>query len=139
MAVVKIQPRRGLAVIETALVFPLLLLMTLGMLEYGWMFLKSQGVTNAARQGARVGARVDATDTDVRAAVAGAMTAAGIAGEDYEITMVPVDLTTLVPGAMLTVTVKVHYGGPEGIGFNVPLIPTPHELASTVTMAREGP
>ena len=46
----------GLATIEMAMVLPLLMLLTLGVIEYGWMFLKSQQITNAARQGARAGA-----------------------------------------------------------------------------------
>ena len=41
--------------------------------------------------------------------------------------------TTL--GAMLTVTISVPY---DNIDLGVPLVPTPTNLVSTVTMVREG-
>ena len=47
--------RDGLAVVEMAIVLPLLILLTFGMIEYGWLFLRSQEISNAARQGARIG------------------------------------------------------------------------------------
>ena len=40
--------------VEAAIVFPILLMLTLGAIEYGWLFLNAQQVTNAARQGARI-------------------------------------------------------------------------------------
>ncbi len=131
--------RRGLSLIETAITLPLILLLLCGMLEYGWMFLKSQEVTNAARQGARVGARVDALNSDIAAAVSETMTLAGIEGSSYVLTILPADVSTLEPGTMFTVVVQVPYDGAEGIGLGLPLIPTPGQLESAVTMAREGP
>ena len=53
---------------------PLVLLLIMGVLEYSWMFLKSQQITNAARAGARAGVRVDATSAEVTSSVGAAMT-----------------------------------------------------------------
>src|SRR3954470_1062330 len=46
---------RGQAVVELALTLPLLLLMVMGMFDFGVMFQRYEIVTNAAREGARVG------------------------------------------------------------------------------------
>jgi len=59
--------RRGTTAVETAIVFPLLLLLTLGAMRYGWLFLKAQQITNAARVAVRVAVRPGATTTDVEA------------------------------------------------------------------------
>jgi Flp pilus assembly protein TadG len=128
--------RRGLATIEAAIVLPLLLLMTLGLIEYGWMFMKAQQVTNAARQGARVAARADATTVEVQQAVLDAMTMANLELSGYSLTINPVDPATPEPGQLIAVTVSVNY---PDIELGMPLIPTPAALDETVTMAKEGP
>jgi len=70
--------RRGSAIVETAVVAPLMLSMMLGMTELGSAFLVRQTVTNAAREGARVAALPGATMSDVNAAVADTMHAASL-------------------------------------------------------------
>jgi Flp pilus assembly protein TadG len=133
----QINPRRGLAAIEFALVSVILFPLTFGAMEYGWMFLKAQQVSNAARQGARVGARPDATAGNITTAVAGAMTAANMNGSGYTVQVTPSDPTTLTPGQQLTVRVQVAYANIKLLG--IPLIPVPTNLTTSVTMAREGP
>lgn len=67
MAKLNSMPRRGdrgQAVIELALTLPLLLLVVLGIFDFGFMFQKFEVVTNAAREGARVGVLPDYTPTD---------------------------------------------------------------------------
>ena len=46
---------RGQAVIEMALTLPLLLLVVFGIIDFGFMFQRYEVVTNAAREGARLG------------------------------------------------------------------------------------
>jgi Flp pilus assembly protein TadG len=46
---------RGQAVIEMALTLPLLLLVVFGIIDFGFMFQRYESVTNAAREGARLG------------------------------------------------------------------------------------
>jgi len=55
----------GIALVETALVLPMLLLVSLGAIRYGHIFLRAQEVTNAARNGARVGVRPSSQNIDV--------------------------------------------------------------------------
>jgi Flp pilus assembly protein TadG len=123
-------------VVELAIVLPFLLVLILGLMEYGWLFLKTQQITNAARQGARTGARADATTAEISTAVAAAMAAAGLDGSGYSLTLTPGDPSTLLAGELLTLEVSVSY---TNIGLGVPLVPTPATLDSMVTMAREGP
>lgn len=55
---VKINPvknNRGAALVEFAIVLPLLLLLLVGMIEFGLLFYNKQVLTNASREGARAG------------------------------------------------------------------------------------
>lgn len=72
--------RRGAAIVETAVVAPLLILSMFGMIEVGYAFMIKQTVTLASREGARSGALPGATEADVTAAVDAAMTAAHLTG-----------------------------------------------------------
>ena len=128
--------RRGIALIELAIGMILLLALTFAVIEYGWVFLKSHHIANAARQGARVGARPDATAGDVTNAVATAMTNGGLGSSGYSVVMVPNDPGSLNSGETFTVTVSVDYSNVE-LGF--PLVPKPATLESEMVMAKEGP
>ena len=50
----RFRSERGAELVEFALVFPLLLLATLGIVDFGLMFQRYEVLTNAAREGARV-------------------------------------------------------------------------------------
>jgi Flp pilus assembly protein TadG len=47
--------QRGQAIIELALTLPLLLAVVFGIIDFGFMFQRYESVTNAAREGARLG------------------------------------------------------------------------------------
>jgi Flp pilus assembly protein TadG len=55
---------RGAAAVEFALVLPLLMLLVLGCVDWGYYFYIDQLVTNGAREGARAGAVADAATSD---------------------------------------------------------------------------
>jgi Flp pilus assembly protein TadG len=46
---------RGAAIVELAIVLPLLLSLLMGMVEFGLLFYNKQVITNASREGARAG------------------------------------------------------------------------------------
>jgi Flp pilus assembly protein TadG len=48
-------PERGAVVVEFALVLPLLMLLLMGIIEFGLLFYNQQVLTNASREGARAG------------------------------------------------------------------------------------
>jgi len=76
---------RGSAVVETAVMAPLLLAMMLGMTEMGSAFLIRQTMTNAAREGARVASLPGSTLTDVQTAVANTMSGASLQPSTYTV------------------------------------------------------
>ena len=78
---------RGSATVELAVITPILLTMLFGIIEYGYVFMVRQTLTNAAREGARI-AFLQTTDTpytEVTDRVSEVMAAAGLTG--YTVTM----------------------------------------------------
>lgn len=132
----KNERERGLATVEMAIVLPLLILLTLGAIEYGWMFLKAQQVTNASRQGARAGAPIDGTDTSIRNAVDSVMAAAGLSASGYTVS-IPTSVNGLTPQTIFSVTVSVPYANITLIGL-LTILPAPTNLRSVTSMAKEG-
>ena len=66
----------GAQLVEFALVLPLLLLVVLGIAEFGFIFQRYEVITNAAREGARLAVLPGYTTADVEARVADSRTAA---------------------------------------------------------------
>jgi Flp pilus assembly protein TadG len=63
--------RGGTAVVETAIVLPLFLLVVMGVIEFGRAFMVAQLLTNAAREGAREAITAGSTNEAVIAKVVG--------------------------------------------------------------------
>ncbi len=131
------QKDSGIVAVETALILPVLLLLTFGLIEYGWLFLKSQEITNAARRGARVAVRADATSSDVISAVNNVMTASDLGDSGYQVTITPSVISTTSPGDVITVQITLPYANVSLTG--TPIVPTPANVQASVSMAREGP
>jgi Flp pilus assembly protein TadG len=77
---------RGAELIEFAIVLPIFLLITAGIFDFGMMFRTYEAVTNAAREGARVGVLPTYQPADVQARVASYMASAGLTGP-YTVTV----------------------------------------------------
>ena len=107
--IMRSQRAKGVAIVEMAVVVVLLLMLTFGIVEYGWLMLKAQEVTNCARHAARVGARPASSNEDVLAAVDSLMSAAGMSGNQVSLDG---DVSQVEPGDVLTVTVTVPYSTP---------------------------
>lgn len=71
---------RGQAIVEFALTLPLLLLIVLGIFDFGLMFQKYEVVTNAAREGGRVGVLPGYTTADAEARAVQYLAVGGITG-----------------------------------------------------------
>jgi Flp pilus assembly protein TadG len=125
--------RRGLAVVEASIIMNVLLLLVLGTLEYGWLFTVSDGVHNAARQGARLAALPGSTATGVKAGVETVLANSKLSGMPHTVTITPADLSTVPAGSNVKVDVSVTYSSLTHI------VPTPGSLQGSVTMVREGP
>ncbi len=64
------QKQRGAAVVEFTLMSGLLLIFLVGIAEFGFLWLQANYISNAAREGARVAAKLDDGDVDDREAAA---------------------------------------------------------------------
>ena len=126
--------RRGTAAVEFALVVPVFFLLVFGMIEYGRMVMVQQVITNASREGARVGVLDGSTSSDVSTAVKNYLSAASISGAS----------TTCSPSTPSS----AGYGQPVAVTVSVPFrsvswLPTPlflggKTLTATSTMRREA-
>lgn len=62
MTKVRHMNERGVTLLETAIVIPLLLMLAIGLAEVGFLLIDQMAVANAAREGARVGAAAATLD-----------------------------------------------------------------------------
>ncbi len=131
----RLKEKRGVALVETAIVMLLLIFITFGIMEYGWLFHRIQQMNNCARAGARQAVLPDSTPGLVTDAVSILAAGHGIYG--YTLTVSPGDIVTLGSGELITVTVAVPYDNVKLIGGS--LFPMPDPLRASVTMAKEGP
>lgn len=101
-----VQRRRvlGQSTVEFALTLPLLLLLTLGIIDFGRALNVAVIVSNAAREGARAGIARGATDDEITAA---ARSIAGLA-RNVNVTISPTQATRKA-GDTLTVTVSTSF------------------------------
>ena len=76
----RIRNEKGAALLETAITIPIILLISVGIFEFGRAYQSWQVLTNAAREGTRVAVIAGTTDDDVRAVVNNYMTNIGRLG-----------------------------------------------------------
>jgi Flp pilus assembly protein TadG len=70
----RIKSERGAALLEAAITIPMLLLVSVGIFEFGRAYQTWQILTNAAREGARMAVLQDSSNTDITARVTQYMT-----------------------------------------------------------------
>lgn len=75
----RLKSERGAALLEAAITIPLVLLICVGIFEFGRAFQTWQVLTNAAREGARIAVLSDTTDEQVRQIVRDYITSGGLA------------------------------------------------------------
>src|SRR5262245_28362143 len=97
---------RGAATVEFALVAPVLLILVLGMIEFGRMMMVEQIVINGAREGARKAILPGATTANTNDTIDAYMANNGISGYTRQISPDP---ATAAAGTPVTVTVSVPY------------------------------
>jgi Flp pilus assembly protein TadG len=129
--------RRGIAVVEFAVVASLLFLLVLGIIEFGRAMMVLEMLNNAARNGARIGSLNGSATSDVNTAVTNALAGAGFSGvtTTVQVNSADADASTAVTGDSVSVSVKVPYN-------NVTWLPTSmflsgRTLGSYVVMRRE--
>ncbi len=124
---------RGAAAVEFALLLPLLMVILLGTIDWGYYFFVEQVVTNAAREGARVGsltpagtATADATSaSDAQTAAQSYLTAGGLDGAKATVTV-----NAVAPGPSIQVTVSYPTGSITGFTVLAALMPAQAQAQS---------
>ena len=96
--------QKAQAIVELALILPILLLLLMGIVELGRIFMAQHTITNATREGARIGSLPSSTTSDAHSTVSTYMNAAGLSG-DTNVSMSNVG-PTVNPGATTSVTVE---------------------------------
>jgi Flp pilus assembly protein TadG len=74
----RLKSQRGAELIEMALVLPLLLLVLVGIADFGFLFQRYEVLTNAAREGARIAVLPAYTAADVQDRVCDYLIAGGV-------------------------------------------------------------
>ena len=134
--------RSGNAVLDMALIMPLLIMLTFGAVEYGFALYIKHSLQAAAREGARAAVVSGATATDVQTAVDSAMSAAGFVQAKYTRppTISPAGWATATAGTTITVSVNTTWGtaGCKVLPNYLGGIPTTKTLTGSTTMRKEG-
>ena len=131
---------RGVVAIEAALVLPIIIIVTLAGLQYGWLFLKKQEITNVVRHAVRYATRPDVSFAQAQIKVTEMMTAMGLD------TYMTENVVAWVPGApdddppgpignALYAQISIDAKAVDIINF----FPVPEELTAHATMSKEGP
>jgi Flp pilus assembly protein TadG len=96
---------RGASVLEMALVLPVLLMLSLGVVDYGYYFFVKNTLQGAASAGVRAAIPPGATNANVTGVVSSMMTAAGLQNSGYTVSLTPTDVSTATQGQTVTVTI----------------------------------
>ena len=113
---------RGAELIELAIVFPILLLLLAGMVDFGFLFQRYEVVTNAAREGARVATLPSYLPGDVRDRVRSYLSSSGLNEPllDAAIPVTPGTQTLPTSGKVVN-TVRVGVSYPSRFSFIGPI------------------
>jgi Flp pilus assembly protein TadG len=134
--------RRGSAVLDAALVLPILLSLTFGTVEYGHYFYWKHTLQGAAREGARAAITPSAVNADVTAAVNTSMNAAGVAPANYTVRIrnqndtADLNVASVPAGTAILVKVYSTWGtvGLRPLG----LIGSSKQVTGQTVMRKEG-
>ena len=97
--------RRGGSMLELVLLLPILLMLSFGVVDYGYYFYLKNTLQGAAQAGARAAIPGAATNANVTTAVSNILTAAGLSSSNYTVTLSPTDVSTATAGSTVTVTI----------------------------------
>ncbi len=125
--------RRGSITVEFAFSMPIVLVMLLGVLEWGWLLGREVAIVQVAREAAHAGARAHSDDDP--AAVAGLRARADLqtAGFDADDATITTSLSDSGTEAGEVVDVQIRHPYEPMVG----LIPTPDDLFARATFRLE--
>lgn len=119
------------AVVEFAVVLPLLITILFGIIEYGWIFMIRQTLQHAAREGCRTAALQTSTDAQIDQRINEIMATTNVAG--YTIAKTH---ATGPDNPIETVTVSIPYNAVSLLGGYFG--PHDYDLVGACSMRKEG-
>lgn len=126
--------RVGAATVEFAAVAPLMIMLTMGMMEVGRMVMVKQLMVSASREGARLGSLPGVGQSEVIARVNQELTSVGVDG--VAVTVTPADLGAAPAGTPVTVSLSVPASQVSWI--NTPMFSMYTNIDASTTMRRES-
>ena len=132
--------RRGAAIVEMAVVTPVLFILIFGMIEFGRLVMVAQILTNGTREAARYCAVEGETDAEVQQWAKDYLTKSGIPLAAIQTVTVSDDndaalnYTTLETGDRVKVKVTLETKKCTWLSF---LLPATHKIAASSVMRRE--
>lgn len=130
--ILRARRRRGAAVVEMAIVAPILITMLFGIIEFGWVFSLKQAMTNAAREGCRVATMQGSADSDITGAINTYLSGTGLAAAHYTTTLT--HATANSPSEVVAISVPYSNVSLMGGYFGG----TSWTIGSRCTMRKEG-
>lgn len=137
----RLAPRSGAALVEFAIVFPVFILVILGIIEFGRAFMIGQLVTNAAREGARQAVLDGSTNSAVTSTVTSFLQGAGnVSPSDTTVTITVSaaaatnQLANAKSGDLCTIRVSVPF---NKVSYLTPSFLATTNLAGQSTMRHE--
>ncbi len=121
---------RGAAAVELAVVLPLLLTLVFGIIEFGWVFMVRETLTNSSREGARVAVLQGSTEQDIRDRVAASMNPTGLSTYTVQISRSSPGNPNEIVKVLIPYADVSLLGGYFG--------PTDFNLGATTVMRKEG-
>jgi Flp pilus assembly protein TadG len=103
----RIRSQKGAALLEAAITMPLILLISVGIFEFGRAYQTWQVLTNAAREGARLAVITGSTDADVTTRVRNYMQAGSL--PNYGTAAVTIQRSVALTGADTASKIQIDY------------------------------
>jgi Flp pilus assembly protein TadG len=135
--------RSGGALLEAALVLPILFALGFGMVEYGYFFFVKHALQGAARDGARVGIVPSGTNAKIQTTVSNVMQASGLSTIGYQVdikngsTDAALDVSTATTQTPVKVVVRCTWSS-IGTGLRpMGLIPGATQCKGAAVMMKE--
>jgi len=132
--------RRGGSLLELILVLPILLMLSFGVVDYGYYLYLKNTLQGAALDGARAAIPASATNANVTATISSVMTAAGLQSSGYTVTLTPSDVSTAAAGANVTVQISASWAtvGTHALGSAWGGISNSKTISATAVMVKES-
>lgn len=125
--------RTGAALVEFALVAPLMMLFTMGLIDLGRMTMVKQLIINASNVGARKASLLNADSAAVVSEVQSILSNSGVT---CSVTLSPESLSSAPPGSTITVTVSAQANSVSWMGTSMFL--AGKMLTASTSMRRES-